>query len=127
MAVTVSRRRTIEPAHVGLAGLVGLAAVTATLDDGPVVCGFRLCTGGYCPGCGGSRAAVALLRGDAVGAWHHHPWVVLIALQIAALAAARAVSGRASFPLRAVLYANLVLGLAIWMHRLASGAIPTPF
>lgn len=108
-------------------GLAGLAVASATLDGGPVLCGFRLCTGGYCPGCGGSRAAAALLGGDVVTAWQHHPWVVLIAGQIVVVAVVKAVSGRAPLPVQPLLYANLVLGLTIWIVRLANGAIPAPF
>lgn len=107
--------------------MVGLAAVTTTFESGPILCGFRLCTGGYCPGCGGSRAAAALLGGDFGGAWQHHPWIVLIAAQIVALATARALVGRLPLPLQPVLYGNLVVGVGIWIVRLATGAIPAPF
>lgn len=125
--MALSRRRSIPPAQLGLAATVGLAAVTSTLESGPILCGFRLCTGGYCPGCGGSRAAAALLVGDLGGAWQHHPWIVLIAAQIVVLATVRALVGRLPIPLQPVLYGNLVVGVGIWVLRLSTGAIPAPF
>lgn len=125
--MALSRRRSIPPAQLGLAATVGLAAVTSTLENGPILCGFRLCTGGYCPGCGGSRAAAALLVGDLGGAWQHHPWIVLIAAQIVVLATVRALVGRLPIPLQPVLYGNLVVGVGIWVLRLSTGAIPAPF
>lgn len=127
MAVALPRRRSIPPAQLALAGTVGLAALTSTLESGPVLCGFRLCTGGYCPGCGGSRAAAALLVGDLDSAWQRHPWIVLIAAQIVVLATFRVLGGRLPFSLQPVLYGNLVVGVGIWVLRLSTGAIPSPF
>lgn len=62
---------------VGLAalGVVALAAAAladpATIEDGPVICPFRLITGLPCPGCGLTRAWVYIVHGhwgDAVDA-----------------------------------------------------------
>lgn len=38
-------------------------------------CPFHFITGFYCPGCGGTRAVRALLRGDLVRALYYHPLV----------------------------------------------------
>lgn len=42
------------------------------------ICSFYLVTGFRCPGCGGLRAAHALLHGDIAGAWKYNPLVVLL-------------------------------------------------
>lgn len=108
----------------------GALVFSANADDGVVLCPFRRCTGGYCPGCGATRAANRLVRGDLRASWSHHPWVVLVAAQIVAAAfvlafipATRRVGlRRAAIPLMAV---NAVLVIAIWIARLSTGSIPT--
>ena len=42
-------------------------------------CAFREATGLYCPGCGGTRAFLALLKGDIVKSFIYHPAVLYIA------------------------------------------------
>lgn len=39
-------------------------------------CLFRLVTGLYCPGCGGTRAVVYLLHGDLLQSFVYHPLVL---------------------------------------------------
>lgn len=114
---------------LGFGAVAALAVGSSTVDEMPVLCLFRRCTGGYCPGCGGSRAAIALLRGDVAGSWAHHPWVLLLVLQSVALTGA-ILSGKAHFTQRVrhrLLIGNLGMGLAIWALRLALGIIPIPF
>jgi len=41
------------------------------------ICGFQATIGVPCPGCGSSRAAIALLNGDFVGAMYWHPLIIL--------------------------------------------------
>ena len=126
----VTEARWFRPA-LGLTGLVALG-VSASGDDGPVLCPFRICTGGYCPGCGFTRSTGALIRGDLVGSWHHHPYLLLALAQAAVLVALWKVAGegvqarlrRAAQPL---LVANAILVSAIWVIRMASGHIPVPF
>lgn len=84
--------RTIAFGVTGLAAAV-VAAIGSTAADLPTLCVFRRCTGGYCPGCGGTRAAASLAKGDLAGAWMQHPWVVLLAVQLIVVIGA-AVSGR---------------------------------
>ena len=43
-------------------------------------CAFRLITGFYCPGCGGTRAVKALLAGDFLSSVRLHPFVPYTAL-----------------------------------------------
>lgn len=67
---------------------VAVAAPTATFEDGPVICPFRLLTGLPCPGCGLSRSWSALVHGDLGEALAQHAFgPLLFALAIAALVA----------------------------------------
>jgi hypothetical protein len=70
----------------GSAGLLAaLAGVTAwVLVRNPLQatvfppCPFHSITGGWCPGCGATRASYLLLRGDVASALHYNAlWVVL--------------------------------------------------
>ncbi|MDH3684295.1 MAG: DUF2752 domain-containing protein [Acidimicrobiia bacterium] len=117
-----------------LAIAVAVAAVgwSAASDDGPVLCPFRRCTGGYCPGCGITRSTAALIRGDVAGSWHHHPFLLIAAAQAAVLTALWSVATaelRAALLRRrdALLAANGVIVAAVWAVRLATGQIPLPF
>jgi hypothetical protein len=110
---------------------VGALIFTAAGDDGFVLCPYRRCTGGYCPGCGGTRAVRNLAQGNISGAWTHNPWVVLMAVQavvvgvaLAFVAAPRRGPRRRAIamPLLAI---NTVMLIAIWIVRLHNDAIPT--
>lgn len=45
-----------------------------------IPCLFHLITGLYCPGCGGTRAACYLLRGQVVKSLWYHPLVIYMAV-----------------------------------------------
>ncbi|HZJ26582.1 MAG TPA: DUF2752 domain-containing protein [Acidimicrobiia bacterium] len=64
-----ARRTTHAPLLAGALLAAGCAAV-AVVDptDGPTICPFKAATGLDCPGCGGTRAAHALFRGDLLAA-----------------------------------------------------------
>jgi hypothetical protein len=119
---------------------VGLAIVAAVLlvdaggtDDGPGVCVFRRCTGGYCPGCGMTRSARHLTRGQLGAAWQDHPFVVLAAAQAVVAAAVyglfRWVGATVNWsrPLVVLGIVNVVLITGIWIARLVDGSIPRFF
>lgn len=45
-------------------------------------CIFRMLTGYYCPGCGGTRALRALLRGHFLQSVYYHPLVLYLAVLV---------------------------------------------
>ena len=108
-----------------------LAGLGVLLLASPVgVCPYRICLGVACPGCGMSRALVALLGGDVAGSLSLHPLAPLVAVQVVAagLVLLWRRSGRRRRTERrfvpAVLGVNAVLFVAVWLVRLASGALP---
>jgi len=130
VALARPERTAVLPVSAGIA-LIGTLVASAGGDDGLILCPFRRCTGGYCPGCGATRAANRFVRGDLAASWSHHPWVVLAAGQLLVLAVLAAFIPpahrlprirQAAVPL---LVANSVLMIAIWIVRLGSGAVPT--
>ena len=48
-----------------------------------IPCVFHLVTGAYCPGCGGTRAVKAFLRGDFADSFRYHPLIVYTAAVVA--------------------------------------------
>lgn len=101
-------------------------------EDGPVLCPFRRCTGGYCPGCGLTRSGGRLLRGDLAGSWQQHPYLIFGVVQ-AILAAAAWGFGSPSLRrwLQSIAVTALVLNLSaltvLWVVRMVNGSIPVPF
>lgn len=115
-----------------MAGAVVSTLFALSDEDGPVLCPFRRCTGGYCPGCGMTRSSGRLVRGDVIGSWQQHPYLVLGLAQAAVVAALwRFGSGSLRAGIRAhgkrLLVANLALLIGIWVVRLFDGSIPVPF
>lgn len=110
--------------------VVGALALAPTLEDGPTLCPFALSTGMACPGCGMTRAASRLLRGDLVSAITYHPLVPAIAML--------AIGGWAWFVLRktgrveamsnrllnGILIATLIALVVVWVARLLTGTLP---
>lgn len=119
---------TLPPARRA-AHLAGLAIVLGTaLALKLPVCPFAAITHHPCPGCGLTRATVALLRGDVHAALHFHPLVVVVSPILAVVVTAHAVSyvrrGRAAVldglpPLWATALVSLlaVVLVAVWIAR----------
>ena len=102
---------------------IGLALWTPT-DDGLTICPFRICTGGACPGCGLTRAAAALVKGDLASSWYYHPGALFLGVQIAvvwALAVGNRTGVIAWRPqrdwLQLLLIVNGVVLTALWLIR----------
>jgi len=114
------------------APLLGLSMlmVVSPASEGPTFCPFALCTGTACPGCGMTRAASALIRGDFDAAMTLHPLVPLVGLQLAIgwVWYLLTRSGRAqplsSRTVNAILIGTGLVVLAVWVTRLLSGTLP---
>lgn len=110
--------------------MIGLLAAVRPGDDGVTVCPFALITGMACPGCGMTRAASYLVRGDVTTALGYHPLVPLIALL--------SIGGWAWYLLRrsgrvqplprrwvnTILIVTGIMLLGVWAARLLSGTLP---
>jgi hypothetical protein len=67
-------------APIAAAGLLAAGCAVVGIVDpgrGPTTCPFKIATGLDCPGCGGTRAAHDLVRGNLVGALDHNVLAVL--------------------------------------------------
>lgn len=110
-------------------GVLLLAVVTPT-EDGPTLCPFALCTGTACPGCGMTRAASSLVRGDFTGAVAFHPLVPLIVVQLVGawvwfvLRRSGRVQPLGNRTLNVILIATTVALLGVWLARLLTGTLP---
>ena len=105
-----------------------VAAVWHPGANAAITCPLRAATGVWCPGCGMTRAALALGRFDLRAAWTFHPLVFFLALQFVAFAALR-VSGSRSFALgprrgQRLMWFNVAALVAVWGLRYSVGAIP---
>lgn len=118
---------------LGFAGVCAAAALTElSAEEGQVFCPYRLLTGGWCPGCGGTRALKALIRGDVRDSLAMNPWTLVLFIQAFVVSAAMlAMPTRTVTWLRshsvAIAAVNLAIGLGFWGIRLLAGAIPLPF
>ena len=67
---------------IGIAGIVFLSAKFGLFQKlgGFPPCMFHRLTGYYCPGCGGTRAVIALFRGKILTSLYFHPIVVYTAV-----------------------------------------------
>jgi len=118
---------------VGLAGCCAAAALADVPEgEGAILCPFRLLTGLWCPGCGGTRALRHLMHGDVSMSLTLNPFLLIVLAQAVAISAAFA-----SAPARTrqwfrtndlrLLQANIAVGVTIWLVRIATGEIPIPF
>ena len=109
---------------------IGLLAVFTPSDDSGTICPFALCTGSACPGCGLTRAASALVRGDLATAISYHPLVLVIGLEIAfawtwfLLRQSGRVGPMSNRTLNIILAATATTLVMVWIARLATGTLP---
>ena len=122
---------------LGAAGLVLLHFWTPSGDVRYSVCLFRRLLGLPCPGCGMTRAFGHLAKGEWLAALRAHPFAPLLAAELALGwlawgAFTFEISGSAGrlaqriWPagLSPFLLTNAALLTALWMGRLAAGALP---
>lgn len=109
---------------------VFLLAVASPSDNGPTICPFALLGGIACPGCGMTRAASHLVKGDIGAALTYHPLVPLATLMVAAgwawfvLRLTGRVKPMPQRTLNLVLIGSAVALVAVWVGRLATGTLP---
>ena len=95
-------------------------------------CPYRLATGGWCPGCGCTRALKALVRGNVGDSLAMNPWTALLLAQALIASIAMLVMPRSALQWARrhqvkIGAANVVVALTLWVFRLSTGAIPLPF
>jgi hypothetical protein len=76
------------PARIGRAAIfaAGLGVVTVLLTAAQVPCGFARIVHLPCPGCGSTRAMLALASGDLAGLLRYNPLAPFMTLLVVALA-----------------------------------------
>jgi hypothetical protein len=111
-------------------GVIGLLATVGGSGEGPTFCPFALCTGMACPGCGMTRAASHLIRGEVGTALGYHPLVpMIVALALGAWVWALLRRSGKVQPL-STRWVNLILIgtgltlLGVWLARALSGTLP---
>lgn len=128
--VAYLRRPLGTTSWLGLPVLAVAALALFPTQGGPTVCPFALLTGLGCPGCGLTRAAAALVRGDLMAAWDFHP-LILVATAWAVATWAIGLLRRRGRPIqippqvvnRLLSMTGLVF-VVTWLIRLVSGTLP---
>ncbi len=114
-----------------LAPLAGVVAIFAVpFGPAPTICPFALMTGIPCPGCGLTRAVVALGHGDLTSAIAFHPLVGVVLAWFAG-AWLVAVARRRGVDIRLerkvvdrLLWVTAALFVVTWLVRMATGTLP---
>ena len=109
----------IRRQDLGAVGIIGVFYVLLFLCG--ITCPIKFTTGISCPGCGMTRACLALLRLDLHAALHYHPlvWLLPVALGVYLF--------RARLPKWVVKYAPAALCAAfcmVYLIRMLSGCAP---
>jgi hypothetical protein len=125
--ISIWRNRLLLSAPILAAAFLSVAPIG---DDGPTVCPFALVTGTACPGCGMTRAAGYLIRGDLASALRYHPLVILVAVQALAgwgwwiLRRNDTVEPVSTRITNALLIGTGASLLVVWLLRMLAGSLP---
>jgi hypothetical protein len=125
--ISIWRNRLLLSAPILAAAFLSVAPIA---DDGPTVCPFALVTGTACPGCGMTRAAGYLIRGDLASALRYHPLVILVAVQALAgwgwwiLRRNDTVEPVSTRITNALLIGTGASLLVVWLLRMLAGSLP---
>ncbi len=98
-----------------------VALLLFSSEEGPILCPWRRCTGGYCPLCGATRSVGSLTRLDFAESFRRFPALALLAL--VAVLRFWPTKMAEQFQNRALVALALSV-TAIWIARLALGEIP---
>lgn len=91
-----------------------LAKLIESASRGIYPCFFHIVTGAYCPGCGGTRALLALLHGRVADSLRFNPLVLYLAVSIPAFLLYRFYcAGKKKTMRPAVWMTALVIGITI--------------
>lgn len=114
---------------VPLVAAIALAAINPS-DSSPTICGFANCTGIACPGCGMTRAAGHLVRGNVVEALRYHPLILLVVAELLGAWTIWMAHRAGWIRWHHRRWVDIVIGgtaallLVVWIVRLAIGATP---
>lgn len=117
-------------ALLGGGGWLVFGAGGVGLPDAWSICLARRTFGLACPGCGMTRAMIALLQGDLAGAFRLHPLAPVLALEASVVWAGWGLwlAGRLTPPpfvwVQAFLLGHVGALLGLWVGRLATGTLP---
>ncbi len=105
-------------------------ATIAPSDGSPTICGFATCTGVACPGCGMTRAAGHLIRGNLIEALRYHPLILLLVAELLGAWTIWAAHQAGWIRWRHRRWVDVVIGgtaallVIVWIARLIAGTTP---
>ncbi|MEA2023563.1 MAG: DUF2752 domain-containing protein [Actinomycetota bacterium] len=105
-------------------------ATIAPSDGSPTICGFATCTGIACPGCGMTRAAGHLIRGNLTEALRYHPLILLVVAELLGVWTIWVAHQAGWIRWRHRRWVDVVIGgtaallVIVWIARLIAGTTP---
>ena len=108
---------------------IALATLSPS-DSSPTICVFATCTGVACPGCGMTRAAGHLVRGNVSEALRYHPLVFLVVAELLGAWTIWLAHRAGWITWRHRQWVNVVIGgtaallVVVWIVRLVTGITP---
>ncbi len=108
---------------------IALATISPS-DSSPTICVFANCTGVACPGCGMTRAAGHLVRGNVIEALRYHPLILLVVAELLAAWTIWVAHRAGWIKWRNRRWVDVVIGgtaallVVVWIVRLVAGTTP---